>query len=132
MIFSFPRAVFPLTPDQIIETIGSRLKPTVVLHNDNVVGFACLYDIQENTCSLGNVIVSSEYRGIGVSEFLLQALSTIAKEAFKVDTLQLICQNTNTRGLIFYKKQGFNPVELFWDRRQSDEYVVGIRMQKSL
>ncbi|MGM1048862.1 MAG: GNAT family N-acetyltransferase [Bacillota bacterium] len=75
---------------------------------------------------------SAEYRGKGVSEFLLQALSIIAKEELKVDTLQLICQNTNTRGLIFYKKQDFIPVDLFWNQRQSGEYVVGICMQKSL
>ncbi|KAA8745372.1 GNAT family N-acetyltransferase [Paenibacillus sp. UASWS1643] len=132
LIFSFPKVVFPLTPDQIIETITSRLKPTVVLHNNNVIAFACLYDVQENTCSLGNVIVSSEYRGKGVAVFLLQTISTIAKEEYKVETLQLVCQNINTRGLIFYKKQGFNPVDLFWNQRQSGEYVVGIRMQKSL
>ena len=130
MIFSFPRAVYPLTPDQILETIRNRLQPTVVLRDNQVVAFATLYDVKEFSCYLGNVIVSPGYRGRGAASYLLEVMEKVAKEEFSTSRLKLICQNTNTRGLIFYKKHGYSPVNLFSRQNESGDYVVGIEMEK--
>lgn len=40
-------------PEQILESVKHRIKPTVVTHDGRVVGYANLYGATENSCYLG-------------------------------------------------------------------------------
>lgn len=132
LYFMFPKAEYPLTPDQIREVVKHRLEPTVILFNQEVVSYANLYDHDGESCWLGNVIVSSDYRGKGVSQYLIGIMETIAKQKLKVKKLKLVCHNTNTRGILFYKKHGFKPFDISTRVKPSGEYIAGIHMEKTL
>jgi len=98
LFFMFPKAKYPLTPDQIWEVARNRLEPTVILIDQEIVSYANFYDHDGEFCWLGNVIVSPDYRGKGVSQYLIGVMETIAKQKLKVKKLNLVCHNTNTKG----------------------------------
>src|SRR5690348_1832388 len=114
LFFVYPQAIYPLSIDQLEATVKSRLNPTVVINEEGLpVGFANLYNIEEEVgCSLGNVIVSPDYRGKGAAAFLIQTMIQIAKNEMKVPRLRLTTHNTNLLGLLFYNKVGFKPFDL--------------------
>jgi len=113
LFFMFPKAEYPLTRVQLEVTIKDRFDPVVVLMNDNIVGFANFYEVVENQyCSIGNVIVSSEYRNLGIGTFLIRTMKQIAIEKYKVKELHLSCFNTNTNGILLYTKLGYVPYEI--------------------
>lgn len=76
----FPKADFPLTINQLKNTIKDRFDSTVVLFNNEVVGFANFYEVRESQyCAIGNVIVSPCFRNRGVGTFLINAMEDIGK-----------------------------------------------------
>jgi N-acetylglutamate synthase-like GNAT family acetyltransferase len=132
LFYMFPKAAYPLTPSQVEEGVKNRLKPTVILHQQEVVAYANLYEHEEDFCWLGNVIVSPHYRGKDVSKYLIDVMVGIAKEEIKVKKLKLVCHNTNTRGVLFYTKQGFKPFDITRIEKPSGEMIAGVRMEKTL
>ncbi|AZN41139.1 GNAT family N-acetyltransferase [Paenibacillus albus] len=130
--YFYPAAKFPLTPEQIVEKVQTRQLPTCILHENEVVAFANLYQVEDKSCFLGNVIIAPAFRGRGAAAFLLETMIDQAKARFGITVMKLITHNTNTRGLIFYRKHGFIPVELLSNRTDAGEYIVGIRMERSV
>jgi RimJ/RimL family protein N-acetyltransferase len=129
LFYMFPSANFPLTSNQLEATSASRLNPTALMFNDTVIGYANLYDLEENKlCWLGNVIISSAFRGKGAAEYLIRAMMDNAKNELKVPALHLVCHNTNVRGLLFYTKMKFKPYDLV-RREYKEQILVGIRMK---
>lgn len=132
LYYMFPKATYPLTPSQVEEGVKNRLKPTVFLYNQEVVAYANIYDHVDDFCWLGNVIVSPNYRGKGVSQYLVEVMSDIAKEEIKVNKLKLVCHNTNTRAILLYTKLGFRPFDVTRIEKPSGEVIAGVRMEKVL
>ncbi|WP_169081341.1 GNAT family N-acetyltransferase [Paenibacillus sp. PL91] len=132
LYFMFPNAVYPLTPKQITKAVKNRLEPTIILHNDEAVSYANFYDHDDGSCWLGNVIVSPGYRGKGASQFLIETMESIAIQKLNVKRLKLVCHNTNTRGILFYKKHGFKPFDISLRLKPSGGYIAGIHMEKIL
>lgn len=67
LYFMYPKAVFPLTIDQLKSSIDCRFDSTVILSEETIVGFGNFYEvIKDQYCSIGNVIVNPLYRGKGV------------------------------------------------------------------
>lgn len=129
----FPSGKYPLTPEQIAESAKNRWYPTVVLHENKVIGYANFYGLEEKIkCFLGNVIVAPPYRGKGASTALINEMIRKAKEELKVGKLQLVCHNTNITGLLFYKKIGFKPFDLTPMKNHLGETIVGISMELEL
>ncbi|MGM0885306.1 MAG: N-acetyltransferase family protein [Bacillota bacterium] len=129
----FPAGKYPLTPEQIAESAKTRWYPTVVLHENKVVGYANFYGLEETIkCFLGNVIIAPSYRGKGASAALINEMIRQAKEELRVGKLQLICHNTNIAGLLFYKKLGFKPFDLTPMKNHLGETIVGISMELEL
>lgn len=132
LYYMFPKATYPLTPSQLEEGARTRFKPTVIIHNDEVVAYANLYDLDGDYCWLGNVIVSINYRGKGVSQYLIKVMASVAKDELKVRALRLTCHNTNIRGIFFYTKIGFKPFEISRIEKYPGDLVAGIRMEMEL
>lgn len=132
LYFMFPKAVYPLTPDQIDEVVRNRLEPTVILCNQEVVSYANFYNHDGESCWLGNVIVSPDYRGKGASQYLIGIMENIGREKLKVQKLKLVCHNPNTRGILFYIKHGFKPYDISLRVKPSGEYIAGLHMEKIL
>ena len=132
LYFMFPRAVYPLTPEQLGEAARQRLEPTVVLHEGRVAAYANFYEFDGETCWLGNVIVAPEERGKGAARYLIETMESIAKHKLNARRIRLVCHNTNTRGLLFYSKMGYKPYDISLRNKPSGEYIAGIHMEKPL
>ncbi|GAP21427.1 GNAT family N-acetyltransferase [Leptolinea tardivitalis] len=110
LFFMFPKAEYPLTIEQLRDSINNRKDSTVVLLDGKTAGFANFYICQPgDTCSIGNVIVSPEARGRGVGSYLVRTMIGLAREKYRVKNVQLSCFNQNVDGLLLYQKLGFKP-----------------------
>ncbi|REE69663.1 acetyltransferase (GNAT) family protein [Paenibacillus taihuensis] len=130
--YFFPSASFPLTPDQLRDKVATRAQPTCIIYENEVVASANLYQIEADSCYLGNVIVAPAFRGRGAAAFLLETMISLVRAKYGVTVMKLICESSNTRGLLFYRKHGFLPVDLFGKQSASGEIVVGIRMERRI
>ncbi|WP_429375404.1 GNAT family N-acetyltransferase [Paenibacillus sp. DS2015] len=72
-----------------MELLENRFEPTVIVQKftGDIVAYANLYSIEEDTCWLGNVIVSPKYRGGGTVGILLNVMITKAKEKYGIKKL---------------------------------------------
>ena len=113
LYFLFPKATWPLTPEQVRASLAVRRDPTVVLNNGEVVGYANFATFDEGrSASVGNVSVAPEMRGTGVAKHLMQAMMDRAFGHHGLPELVLRCFSTNTPALILYGKLGFVPTAI--------------------
>jgi len=135
LFFVSPKFKYPLTPEQILELLKDRYEPTVVVDKskNEVVAYANIYGLDSTECScwLGNVIVSHEYRGKGVAKYLLDNILDKAKHKLGMKKIQLSCHNTNSRGMAFYYKYGFKPVDIRITTLEENK-IITIQMNKDL
>lgn len=113
LFFLFPRAAFPLTPDQLRRAIEQRHDSTVVVLDDQVCGFANFY-VREvsGTCAIGNVVVAPEARGRGVGRYLIEVMIRKALLDHRAEEVRISCFNGNVAGLLLYAKLGFAPFDV--------------------
>ena len=110
LFFMFPKANFPLTVAQLQAAIENRTDSTVFLYNSGIVGFANFYEVQINEyCSIGNVIIHSNYRNKGIGKYLIEKLESIAIDKYNAKEIHISCFCTNTRGILLYSKLGYIP-----------------------
>lgn len=113
LFFMFPKAEYPLTPDQLKTVVENRFDSTVILYGGKVAGFANFYEIKESLyCSIGNVIVNPDFRKRGIGEFLIRTMESIGMEKYNVSEFHISCFNTNTKGILLYSKLGYVPYEI--------------------
>jgi len=125
--YMYPKAIYPLTADQLRSAAAGRSSPTVVTDSGTVVGYGNLYEVNEGEdCWIGNIIVCPSRRGSGAAAYLIQSLINRASEEYRVKTVRLICHNTNTRALLFYAGLGFKPYEV--RHQEGSRKIAGIRM----
>jgi RimJ/RimL family protein N-acetyltransferase len=131
--FMYPKGSYPFSADQLYEVSLTRAIPTVILREDEVVGYANVYDWTEGeSCWIGNVVVNPRHRGQGAGKFLIETMIKKAKEELKVKEINLVCHNVNTRALLLYHKIGFKPfgIKPIIDHENRD--IAGILMRYSL
>jgi RimJ/RimL family protein N-acetyltransferase len=133
LYFLFPRATFPLTPEQLGRAIEQRYDSTVVLLGDQVCGFANFYvRVVSGTCAIGNVVVAPEARARGVGRFLIDAMIRKALLEHRAEEVRISCFNGNVAGLLLYAKLGFVPfaVEPRLDPQGSRVALIHMRLAK--
>jgi ribosomal protein S18 acetylase RimI-like enzyme len=131
LFFMFPKAIFPLTVEQLKSSVDNRFDSTVVLFEETIVGFANFYEmIEEQYCTIGNVIVNAEYRGKGVGTYLIDIMEKIAISKYKVKEIRLSCFNQNVAGLLLYYKLGYIPYEIEKRSDKKSRTVATIKMKK--
>jgi GNAT superfamily N-acetyltransferase len=110
LFFLFPRATFPLTPDQLQRSIDQRFGSTVLLDGEVPCGFANLYVREgDGACAIGNVVVAPEARGRGAGRFLIEAMALRALTHHSPREVGISCFNGNVAGLLLYAQLGFLP-----------------------
>ncbi len=113
LFFLFPKATFPLTPDQLQGAIAQRTDSTVVEADGAVAAFANFYRWQtDGQCAIGNVIVAPAYRGRGVGRYLIEQMVARAFAAYNAAEIRISCFHENVAGLLLYTKLGFRPVAI--------------------
>lgn len=114
LFFLFPKASFPLTKEQLIQSINTRKESTVIINeNDDILGFANYIEVVEDDfCSIGNVIVNPSYRGVGVGTFLINTMIKIGIDKYNIKKVLINCYSKNTKGLLLYSKLGFKPISI--------------------
>jgi len=133
LYFMYPKAKFPLTFEQLKFNFENRSNSTVFLHGTRIVGYANMYDVEPgNKCTMGNVIIHPEYRGKGVSKYIIQVMEEIASQKYQAKELHLTCFNTNTPALLLYQSTGFTVYAM--EKRQDFEGkpIIAINMKKEL
>lgn len=109
LFYFYPKAMYPLTPEQLQSAIEQRSDSTVVECDGVVVGFAIFYRWESGTCCIGNVVVAPRARGKGVAKYLIQTMISLASSRHAATVVQIACFNQNTSGLLLYTKLGFEP-----------------------
>lgn len=110
LYFMFPKAVYPLTQEQLRAAVAARAEATVVLAKGAVAGFANFYEWEMGgRCSMGNVIVSPAVRGRGVARYLVSRMAETAFTRYDAREVALCCFSTNTPALLLYTRMGFTP-----------------------
>lgn len=110
LYFLFPRASYPLTPEQLGQAIAQRHDSTVVLLDDQVCAFANFHvRVVSGTCAIGNVVVAPEARARGVGRYLIGAMVRKALLEHRAEEVRISCFNGNVAGLLLYAKLGFVP-----------------------
>ena len=122
LFFMYPKAIFPLTIDQLKSSIDSRFDSTVILYEETITGFANFYEVIENQyCSIGNVIVNPIFRAKGVGTYLINIMEKKAISKYKVKEIHISCFNQNTGGLLFYSKLGYKPYHI--EKRLHKDFI---------
>jgi RimJ/RimL family protein N-acetyltransferase len=132
LYFLFPKATFPLTPDQLRRAIAQRYDSTVVTLDGAVCGFANFY-LREpgGACAIGNVIVAPTARGRGVGAFLIETMAAKALVAHAAKEVRISCFHGNVAGLLLYAKLGFAPYAVERRLDPAGERVALVHMRLS-
>lgn len=130
LFFFFPKAVFPLTPWQLQDSISQRSDSTVVELEGHVVAFANFYRWGAKGCSIGNVIVSPTVRGQGVGSYLVEQMVGLGFSKHGAIEVTVSCFNQNVVGLIFYPKLGFKPYAIDERQDKNGNRVALIHMRR--
>lgn len=110
LFFFHPKAIFPLTADQLLPNFQSRKGNTVLIADGEIAGFANFISVTDGiSATIGNVVVDPDRRGTGLGKALIDYMETSAKALFDVKKIFIPCFNTNTAGLCFYHKLGYVP-----------------------
>ena len=110
LFFLYPKATYPLTPEQLQGAINQRFDSTVVLWGGRPVGFANFYICKPGEeCHIGNVIIDPQVRGKGVGQYLVNTMIEMAFQKYQVKEVHLSCFTRNLTGLLLYTRLGFTP-----------------------
>ena len=109
----YPAATFPWTVEQLIELSKVRTELTVVVDEEQVIGFANLYNYEpEKIAYVGNVVVATDYRGRGVGKAIVQHMLKVAFTKLSLPELRILVFNSNTPAMLLYSSFGFVPYEI--------------------
>lgn len=92
------------------ELLAARREPTVVVCGGRIAGFADFYETErggDGGLIVGNVVVGAHFRGWGVGEFLLRTMERLGRERYGLRQMRFSCFNTDTNGLSFYVRLGY-------------------------
>jgi ribosomal protein S18 acetylase RimI-like enzyme len=134
LFFAYPKAMYPLTPPQLLEAVRRRSDSTVVEDGGNVVAFANFYRWEtQGCCSIGNVIVSPAARGRGVGRYLVERMIDLAFAKYRAAEVTVSCFNRNVAGLLLYPRLGFQPyaVEKRSDKSGNRIALIHMRLRNS-
>lgn len=130
LFFLFPKASYPLTPEQLRLAIAQRADSTVVERDGAAVGFANFYHwAQGGRYAIGNVMVASAARGLGVGRYLMERMIERAFAHYDAAEVTVSCFNANVAGLLLYPRLGFQPYAVEERRDKQGNRVALIHMR---
>ena len=132
LFFFFPKAQFPLTSKQLIDSASERESPTVAIMDDRIVGYANFIKAQNNFyCALGNLVVSPTHRRKGVATFLVKVMIQKAIEEYAARFIRAACFSHNTAAYQLYHGLGFKPTDMSHRQSPDGEVVLLVNLELS-
>ena len=128
LFYFYPKAVYPLTPEQLQDAIDRRSDSTVIEKEGAVVGFANFIRWNNGICHIGNVVVAPSSRGEGVARYLIKTMITLARERHSASAVRVSCFANNTAGLLLYKKLEFTPYDIEERRGHDGRRIALVHM----
>ncbi|MCU7939347.1 MAG: GNAT family N-acetyltransferase [gamma proteobacterium symbiont of Bathyaustriella thionipta] len=108
LFYFSPSVHFPLTIEQLETQLSTRHESTVMLENNQVVGFANFYNVKNYQIAfIGNVIIKPEKRRQGLGKKLILMMIARGFKELQLKEIHLSCFQENTVALLFYKQLGF-------------------------
>ncbi len=123
-----PTAKYPWDIERLEKIAKKRKNLTACLVNGTVAAFANLYDVIPNdTTFIGNVIVSDQFKGMGIGTALTHHMIKICVFEYNA-TPHISVFSNNSKALLLYTKIGFIPYEIEARKNLNDESVALIKM----
>ena len=89
--------------------------------DDSIIGFAAIYDINNNEAEFGRLIVDKDkYNQPGLGKFILKYLINVARDKFHLQKLKLEVFADNIPALKIYEQCGFKE----YDRTSLDNRIL--------
>lgn len=130
LYFSFPKAHYPLTPEQVIDAAVKREDPSVAMLDGKVVGYANFFKARPDVfCALGNLLVSPFHRRQGVATYLVNTMIQVAVEKYKVRFVRAACFSHNSAAYQLYRGMGFKPTDMEHRTTPDGETVLLVNME---
>jgi ribosomal protein S18 acetylase RimI-like enzyme len=128
----YPKGKHPFTVGQLRNLAEVRKDLTVAVRDDEVIGFANLYDVESPQWAfIGNVVVSRVFRGDGVGRKLVGHMIRIAFEKYSVPEVRISVFSENTPALLLYATQHFKPYSIEEREDPSGRRVALVHMKLS-
>ena len=106
----YPKGKHPFTADQVQSLAESRKELTVAVEREAVIGFANLYDVEQDKWAfVGNVVVAKEFRKQGIGRLLVSHMIQKAFDKYGVNEARISVFNDNTPALLLYAGMNFKP-----------------------
>lgn len=130
LFFMFPKASYPLTPEQLKTAIAQRSDSMVVELDQIPVAFANFYRWEKSgCCAIGNVAVATSARRRGVGRYLIEQMIRLAFLKHDAQEVSVSCFHHNIAGLLLYPKLGFQPYAIEERRDHAGKRVALIHMR---
>lgn len=112
MYLVYPNGRYPLDLDQLEHLNTVRHDLSVLIVNDQVAGFANIYDLKEGQSAfIGNVIVDETHRDKGYGLALIKHMKTLIEVKYNA-VPHLSVFGGNSKAIMLYKSLGFEPYDV--------------------
>ena len=132
LFYMFPSATYPLSVTQMKEILKKRDAHTTFLYSNQIIGYANLYFLENETSSyIGHLILSPQYRGFGYGKRMIEVMIKKAFTLYKNDTIKIAVINENTKALLLYMQLGFSPFKasLRFDKNGEKKVLISMRLK---
>ena len=104
----YPKGQYPFTLQQVEQLYDERFEFTVVCDEDNIIGFANLYDREQDQYAyIGNVFIRPDCRGKGLGKLVLQYMIQAVFEKYHFAEARLSVFADNQPAINLYRQYGF-------------------------
>lgn len=106
----FPGSRHPFSVRQFAALLEQRIEPTVLLVDEQVAGFGCLYKLRApRSVYIGNVMIDPDRRGQGLGRRMVLQLIDVAFRRYEVEQVRVSIFAHNTGALLACTRGGFRP-----------------------
>jgi len=133
LFWVYPNGDYPLTVSQIVELSKERKELTVAVDDNEVIGFANLYNYQPNKVAfIGNVVIDKRHRGKGLGKDIISYMLGKAIEKYNLPEVRISVFSNNVPALLLYSTFNFSPYEIEERKSPKGIRVALIHMKKIL
>jgi len=130
MFLLFPKGNYPFTVAQLRELSKERIELTVVVDKCEIIGFANIYNHEENKYAfIGNVIIEEEHRGKGLGAEIVSYMLNQAFTKYGLPEVRISVFSENTPALLLYTGFGFTPYAVEERRNFEGRRIALIHMK---